>query len=257
MRDAASPVLMVLGPPGSGKSHLSQLLAEHFPVTVFRFRDAWKQQAAEDRELALHARTTTDGLGWLGDAWAERVLSRWLDRQGSTTGPIGRLIVCEGFPGRAAQADVLLKLLHAHDAPAMPRPVQAVVLQVGPGLAASRTSTRRVCASCDTIDSASPHRPARVREDRPDRCAACGEPCTRRSDDDPAVFRARTSRFFENIGAVERTLRHHAVPVVHCTNDRTLTHCQRMWPTVRSLAACMTAPSEASSPTHDRREVRT
>jgi adenylate kinase len=128
--------LVLLGPPGSGKSTVAARLAERLGLDHVETGSLFRRLAAQDSELGREVAAAAAAGRLVPDDLVERVVREQLERL-----PAERGYVLDGFPRNAAQADVLRRLL-AELRRQEPRPV-AVLLDVPREVLADRLRRRR------------------------------------------------------------------------------------------------------------------
>jgi adenylate kinase len=109
--------LIILGPPGSGKSTQAGLLAERLGAAEVNLGELLRGRAAEDTVIGRDIRESLARGELASDAVTEQVVREQIEGV-----PRERGFVLEGYPRTAAQADRLHRLL-ARLGRAEPRPV--------------------------------------------------------------------------------------------------------------------------------------
>ncbi len=94
-------IIVVLGPPGSGKGTQSKLLVEKTGFAFFTMGDSLREAAAKDDELGRKVKAFIDHGNIVSDDLAEQVaVAKWSAIQ-NTSG-----MICEGYPRTAGQVEV-------------------------------------------------------------------------------------------------------------------------------------------------------
>jgi adenylate kinase len=113
---SSKPVIVIMGPQGSGKGTQARLLAEHLNGVTFSSGDLWRQSADPD----LRERQAKGVL-----AKSDVIIGLVGDFMRSV--PADRVIVTDGFPRLQPEAEWLLETL-----PSLNRELQAVIVLMVP-----------------------------------------------------------------------------------------------------------------------------
>jgi len=166
-------IVVLLGPPGSGKGTLAASLSEHLRLAVFVIGDALRAAIDAGSKLGLKVKSAVEAGRLVDD---ETILA--LAREFLRTHPEGVLL--DGFPRTIRQAEGLRSLLSAED------DLHVIYLDASEETVTSRLSSRRVCPGCGEIYN------VRFRPPKNDGvCDNCGVTLIRRKDDTEEVIRER------------------------------------------------------------------
>lgn len=130
------PHLLLIGPPGSGKSTLSARLAAGLPLTIIASGQRLRDEIAQGSPIG-HAIAARLAAGHFApDSLMEQLMQNWL-----AAIPTGQGFLLDGFPRNVAQAVMLAGMLNQLD-----RPLDGVLLlDVSAVEATRRLNGRRIC----------------------------------------------------------------------------------------------------------------
>ena len=169
--------LVLIGPPGAGKSTISELLVARIPLAVIATGKRLRQEIADGSQIGREIAPILEQGHFAPDTLMDRLMRGWL-----ATTPAGQGILLDGFPRTVPQALALETMLAD-----VRRPLDAVIsLEITADAAVRRLGWRRICAGGGEpftlhIDDA----------EAVARCQARGGTLTRRDDDAPEVILER------------------------------------------------------------------
>ena len=177
-----APVLILLGPPGSGKGTQARLLTDRLGVVQLSTGELLRAAAAAGTPAGIAARAVMAAGRLVSDAIVLDILRARMDAPDAAQG-----LILDGFPRTAAQAQALDLLLAGRG-----RAVTLVIaLQVDDAAMVERVSGRFTCAGCGEgyHDRFKPLARAGV-------CDACGGATfKRRADDNAGTVAARLAAY--------------------------------------------------------------
>jgi len=132
-------VLILLGPPGSGKGTQARLLEEAFGLVQLSTGDLLRAAVAAGSDAGRAAKSVMEAGGLVSD---EIVLGILADRMNDADTKRG--VILDGFPRTAAQAAALDGVLARSEQ----RVTQVLSLDVADGPMIARVSGRYTCAAC-------------------------------------------------------------------------------------------------------------
>lgn len=214
-------LIVVMGPPGSGKTTLSNRLSDHYDLGVVRTGRLLRREVADQTDLGKKLKKYMDAGDLAPTKLVHRVISREIGRVESER------VLLIGFPRRRDQIENLHELCEQNQIE-----LKAVVLlQLDEDEAVRRLSGRRVCTQCGRI--------YHVEFDPPPEggvCGRCGGELIQRDDDQPEVVRNRFETYREQTMPVvehfqrdlpERTFEVSAAPPPEEVADHVATHLER------------------------------
>lgn len=176
-----SRVVILLGPPGSGKGTQAKVIVERYGIPQISTGDMLREAVKSQTPLGLAAEQIMKSGGLVGDDIVNGLVEERIDRADCEKG-----FVLDGYPRTIEQAKVLGQILEKQQQPA---PV-VISLEVFPELVLQRISGRRTCRQCGRIYNVyfSPSRGEGI-------CDACGGELIARADDSEAVVRERLVQY--------------------------------------------------------------
>ncbi|NNJ10959.1 nucleoside monophosphate kinase [Chloroflexales bacterium ZM16-3] len=169
--------LVLIGPPGAGKSTISDLLIQHIPLAVIASGRRLREEIAADSPIGREIGPLLEQGHFAPDTLMDRLMREWLGRVPKSQG-----FLLDGFPRTVPQAIALEGMLID-----LRRPLDAVIaLELGDAEAVRRLAGRRICVGGGEpftlhIDDA----------DAVERCRTSGGTLTQRDDDAPDVVLER------------------------------------------------------------------
>jgi adenylate kinase len=175
-------IVVLIGPPGSGKGTQALRIAEHYRIPHISTGDLLRRAVKSGSKLGLLVSTTLASGGLVGDElMIDLVKARLADADAA------RGCILDGFPRTVAQATALDQMLER-------TLLVPILVEVQDAVIVARLASRRVCESCALTQSIRPG----CEPDEEDPCAYCGGRLVRRVDDEPAVIARRLGAYADS-----------------------------------------------------------
>ena len=174
-------VVVLIGPPGSGKGTQSKLLAGFLNVPAFSTGEILRSVAVSGSSLGNELKAVLESGALVQDELVNRVVAERL-----ASAECARGAILDGYPRTVVQAEYLDRLLRK-----MKRPPAAVLnFEIDPAAVFARLTARRGCPVCGRVYNLVTQPPA---EDG--FCDDDGMSLVARTDDDANVIRERMRAF--------------------------------------------------------------
>jgi adenylate kinase len=178
---AAVRILLLLGPPGSGKGTQAERLARHLHIPAISTGEMIRAEVRGGTELGKKAQAIMIAGGLLDDSLVNDIVASRLAQSDCAGG-----FMLDGYPRTVAQAEYLGQLL-----PRLGYPLPAVVhIDVPSEQLVSRTCQRRFCTQCGHIYNLLSHAPKQAGV-----CDLCNAALAQRADDCEATVRNRLTAY--------------------------------------------------------------
>ncbi len=170
-------VLLLLGPPGSGKGTQAERLAKKLNIPAISTGEMIRAEVRGGTELGKKAQAVMITGGLLDDAMVNDIVASRLAKPDCASG-----FMLDGYPRSVGQAAYLGTLL-----PKLGYPQPTIVhIDVPSDLLVARTCQRRYCTQCGHIYNLQSHAPKQG-----GLCDACGAALAQRADDCEETVRHR------------------------------------------------------------------
>ncbi len=174
---AAVKVLLLLGPPGSGKGTQAERLAKHLNIPAISTGEMIRAEVRAGTELGKKAQAIMVTGALLNDATVNDIVASRLAQPDVAAG-----FMLDGYPRSVPQAEYLGALLAKLG---YPQPT-VIHIDVASERLIERTCQRRFCTKCGHIYNLLSHPPKREGV-----CDLCGSPLAQRADDREETVRNR------------------------------------------------------------------
>ncbi len=171
-----SRVIVMLGPPGSGKGTQARKLALHLGIPHISTGDILREAVARGTELGKQAKSIMESGRLVPDELVDGIVKERVARPDAQNG-----YILDGYPRTIEQAEFLEKLLNG-------TPLVILDIEVNDDAVVRRLSGRRTCQALGHIFHLG-FNPST----RGDVCDKDGSPLVQRADDREEVIRKRLS----------------------------------------------------------------
>lgn len=168
--------IVLLGPPGSGKTTLVRSLAAGNRLSTIETGNLLKREVRLQTLLGRQIKPFTDSGALVPSALVAQVISTEVERVQND------LVLFDGFPRCSDQIEVFMQLLKSQKLDLC----AVLVLTLNLETAIKRLSGRRVCAACGNLYNLDAKPPQQA-----GKCDQCGGSLVQREDDQAEVIRER------------------------------------------------------------------
>jgi adenylate kinase len=170
-------IVILLGPPGSGKGTQAKMMVEKYKIPQISTGDILRAEVKKGSELGLKAKAIMDAGQLVSDDIILGIIENRISEQDCKPG-----FILDGFPRTLPQADGLKKLL----AKKKLRLNKVINIKVDEEEVVKRISGRWTCKSCEEIFNT-----YTKPEKKKGKCDKCGGELYQRDDQKEAVVRDR------------------------------------------------------------------
>jgi len=188
--NAQKTIVILLGPPGSGKGTQAARLTKELNIPHISTGDLFRENIKNNTDLGKKAKAFIDAGKLVPD---ELTLELLMDRVARPDCARGYLL--DGFPRTIPQAEALDKYLSEKEKGAR---IVALNLQVPDEVIVKRIAGRLLCKGCTNIQHVETSPPAKEGV-----CDKCGGELYQRSDDKPEVVAQRLKSYHEQTEPLE------------------------------------------------------
>jgi adenylate kinase len=172
-------IIVFLGGPGAGKGTQAQALMRYLPIPQISTGDLLRADAKLDTELGREiARQLSTG-NLVSDQIVNQVLGERVRQNDCTKG-----FMLDGYPRTLNQAVALQSQLRPKDK------IVVMEIDVDPERMITRMVSRLICSACSAVYNSTSMKPKIE-----GMCDACGNPLSRRADDQETIIRERFRAF--------------------------------------------------------------
>lgn len=181
-------VILLFGPPGSGKGTQGRLIADRFGIPAISTGDMFRGEIQAGTPLGQAAKAIMDSGGLVGDDIVNAMVANRISQPDCHGG-----FLLDGYPRTVPQAQFLDKLLKEKGLP----PATVIHLDVPAEVLVPRIAARRQCPQCKSIYNLLHHPPA-----RDEICDLDGAKLIQRDDDREKVVEERLKAYRSATGPV-------------------------------------------------------
>jgi len=173
-------IIIILGPPGSGKGTQSKLLGQNLNFAYFSTGALLRDYAKADDELGRKIKNFIDNGIIIPDDLMVEIFEKQLETVSSFKG-----VILDGYPRTLGQVKILEGIMERHNI----NQLAVLFLEVDKQKLLGRLTRRKTCKNCQAI-----YLPA-ASAYATNICSKCAGELTVRADDDPKVIEKRFEEY--------------------------------------------------------------
>lgn len=179
--EAARLIVILLGPPGSGKGTQAKQIAEMKNIPHISTGDIFREQIRNKTPLGMELKGIIESGKYVSDEIVSKVLFERLSKKDAEQG-----FLLDGYPRTLAQANTLQQKFLPNDR------IVVLNLEVPDDVIVKRVSGRFSCKECGNVHNIyfSPPKAEEI-------CDLCQGKLIRRADDEPEVVKERLRVYHE------------------------------------------------------------
>jgi adenylate kinase len=185
--EAKTPLIILLGAPGSGKGTQATTIVKEFGVVHISTGDMFRENIKNQTPIGQKAKSYMDAGQLVPDDIVIDMLKQRLQKSDCARGAL-----LDGFPRTLAQAEALESIINDHYQPVV------LSLEVSDQTVLDRLTGRRSCPKCNAIYHVTFSPPKEE-----GMCDVCHTPLVVRNDDTEATVRERLAVFHQQIGPLK------------------------------------------------------
>ncbi len=197
-------IIVMMGPPGSGKGTQTKLLAKELGYEHFSTGDLSREYAKQDTDLGREIKSTIEQGIILPINIIKQIFVKKFETLIDSPG-----VILDGYPRTPEQADLLKELMKKYGI----KNIKAFFLNVDKQKLIHRLQKRKTCPNCQAI-----YLPG-VPEYDSGVCSKCGGSLVVRADDDPAIVEKRFDEYISKTAPVKEQYEKEGV-LIHIQGDQ-------------------------------------
>jgi adenylate kinase len=181
-------ILILLGPPGSGKGTVAQRLKDEYNICLISAGDLLRDEVKKKSDVGRDIKRTLESGCLVSDDVVNGLVKQRLEEIAAASD--GAVVLLDGFPRSVEQAVFLDKTSSKYKSE-----IHVIALDVEDDEIVSRIVHRRICNQCGRVYG--------LRDNASDICA-CGGKLVRRKDDEESTVRHRLNVYREKTLPVQQ-----------------------------------------------------
>lgn len=174
-------LVILLGPPGVGKGAVARKLKEAYDFEIFSTGELLRREIRENTTLGQEVKPLVSQGKLVSDDLIISLVKEHLLARGN--------LVLEGFPRNVRQAEALQEILEDHGL----QLDLALHFSAPEDVLKMRLRQRRICTVCSAV-----YHMINCPPERENICNHCGNPLSKRADDDEEFLQSRLDRYLSS-----------------------------------------------------------